>query len=138
MAQEPSAERSTGAARRRLRIPPGLLKFARYAVVRGVALIITVSIGVYLAILIANMGGYVDEIRIAGIQNDVTMSMIAVAQQGGLTPDELRVRIDDEIEREIRQLGLDKPFITRSFGYLIDALTLSLGRAERISSNSGF
>ncbi len=35
----------------------------KYTLVRGTTLLITVVIGVYLAILIANGGGYVDEMR---------------------------------------------------------------------------
>jgi peptide/nickel transport system permease protein len=38
---------------------------------------------------------------------------------------------------ELKKIGFDKPFIYRSVLYLRDALTLSLGRALFISSNSG-
>ena len=39
------------------------VRVLRYVMLRAVSLFVTVVIGVYLAILIANMGGYVDEIR---------------------------------------------------------------------------
>jgi cephalosporin-C deacetylase len=37
----------------------------------------------------------------------------------------------------MRRLNLDQPFFLRSINYLTDALTLNLGRAEFLSSNSG-
>jgi ABC-type dipeptide/oligopeptide/nickel transport system permease component len=55
----------------------------------------------------------------------------------GLPPSELRRIIDQRKEIEYKRLGLDKPFIVRSFSYLWDALTLNLGRAEQLSSDSG-
>jgi peptide/nickel transport system permease protein len=38
---------------------------------------------------------------------------------------------------EEKRLGLDQPFITRSFRYLTSALTLNLGRAQHMTSDSG-
>jgi peptide/nickel transport system permease protein len=92
---------------------------------------------VYLAILIANMGGYVDEIRKAQIQEQVGASMLADPKLRALPPSEVRRVIDQQIELEEQRLGLNRPFIVRSFTYLRDALTLSLGRAERLTSDKG-
>ena len=36
-----------------------------------------------------------------------------------------------------KRLGLDRPFIVRSFGFLKDAMTLNLGRADMMISDSG-
>jgi len=38
---------------------------------------------------------------------------------------------------EEQRLGLDQPFVVRSFRFLKDALTLNLGRADLITSDSG-
>jgi peptide/nickel transport system permease protein len=54
-----------------------------------------------------------------------------------LPPSDIKKYMDDRVQLEIERLGLDKPFITRSFSYLIKAITLDLGRAERMSSDSG-
>ncbi|HWP56775.1 MAG TPA: ABC transporter permease [Candidatus Acidoferrales bacterium] len=112
-------------------------RVARYIVGRGISLFITVVIGVYLAILIANMGGYVDEIRKAQIREQVGSTMLADPKMRALPPGEVRRLMDQQIELEEKRLGLDRHFIWRSFGYLKDALTLSLGRAERLTSDTG-
>ncbi len=98
---------------------------------------VTVIIGVYLSVLIANMGGYVDKIRMAEIKEQVGMEVRANPTFKFLPPSDVKKYMDDRVQLEIKRLGLDKPFITRSFSYLIKAITLTLGRAERMSSDSG-
>lgn len=114
-----------------------LRRVVKYTLSRGVALAVTVVVGVYLAILIANMGGYVDQIRKAQIREGVGMAVLADPTVQTLPPSELRRIIDERIALEEKRLGLDRPFIWRSFSYLQEALTLSLGRAEQLSSDSG-
>lgn len=114
-----------------------LVRVVRYMAIRAVSLFFTVVIGVYLSILIANMGGYVDQIRKAQIREQVGASALADQGLRRLPPAEVRRIIDQRIELEEKRLGLDRPFIVRSFTYLKDALTLSLGRAERLTSDKG-
>lgn len=109
----------------------------RYMAIRAVSLFLTVVIGVYLSILIANMGGFVDQIRKAQIREQVGATALADRSLRLLPPAEIRRIIDQRIELEEKRLGLDRPFIVRSFTYLTDALTLSLGRAERLTSDKG-
>jgi len=111
-------------------------KFARYTAVRGIALLITVAIGVYISIWIANMGGYVDKIRKAQIAEAVGIQFRG-PQFRDMTPSERRILMEEQKEREYKRLGLDKPFLGRSFSYLANALTLSLGRTERMTSDTG-
>jgi peptide/nickel transport system permease protein len=113
------------------------IRVFRYVVLRAVSLFLTVVVGVYLAILIANMGGYVDEIRKAQIREQVGATMLADPKLRALPPSEVRQVIDQQIELEEKRLGLNRPFILRSFNYLRDALSLSLGRAERLTSDTG-
>jgi peptide/nickel transport system permease protein len=49
----------------------------RYSAVRLITLIVTVIIGVYLTILIANMGGYVDTILRNDIRDRTTQTMLS-------------------------------------------------------------
>jgi peptide/nickel transport system permease protein len=114
-----------------------LVRVVRYMAIRAVSLFLTVLIGVYLSILIANMGGYVDQIRKAQIREQVGATALADQGLRRLPPVEIRRIIDQRIELEEKRLGLDRPFIVRSFTYLSDALTLSLGRAERLTSDKG-
>jgi peptide/nickel transport system permease protein len=114
-----------------------LVRIARYTVTRTIALFITVVIGVYLTILIANMGGHVDQIRIGEIRERVALQL-GFDPQFRQLPQEQRMKIiNDRIELEKKRLGLDKPFLIRSFGFLSNALTLRLGRAEQMISDKG-
>jgi len=52
-----------------------LTRVFKYSGVRLLSLFITVVIGVYLTIMIANMGGYVDQMMKAEIQERITMQI---------------------------------------------------------------
>jgi peptide/nickel transport system permease protein len=109
----------------------------RYSLVRLVTLIVTVIIGVYLTILIANMGGYVDTIMRNEIRDRTAQSMRANPSFQQLTPEARQKLIEDKIRLEEQRLGLDQPFALRSFNFLRNALTLNLGRAIHMNSDSG-
>jgi peptide/nickel transport system permease protein len=116
-----------------------LARVGKYTIVRTVLLFFTVVIGVYLTILIANMGGYVDEMRRGFIREQVSMFFMAdqSAEIRMLSPEERTELIEEQVALAEKRLGLDKPFIVRSFSFLTDALTLNLGRAELMFSDSG-
>jgi peptide/nickel transport system permease protein len=112
-------------------------RVAKYTGFRAIALFLTVVVGVYLTIIIANMGGRVDQIRIAQIQESVGARVAADPKLQMLPASEIRNYIDAQVELQKKSLGLDRPFMVRSFSYLKDALSLSLGRAEVLTSDSG-
>jgi peptide/nickel transport system permease protein len=114
-----------------------LSRVAKYMGFRLVFLFITVVIGVYLTILIANMGGYVDEIRKGAIRETVSLQILQDPSVRQLSQEERDKLIADRIRIQEHRQGLDRPFIVRSFGYLSNALRLDLGRAENMSSDSG-
>ncbi len=109
----------------------------RYTVVRLVVLFLTVVIAVYLTILIANMGGYVDRIQRGQIQEAVSMQLALNPAFKGLSAEERQYQMDTMIATQEKRLGLDKPFLVRSFLYLRNALSLNLGRALQMASDSG-
>jgi len=112
-------------------------RVTRYTVVRLFTLFITVTIGVYLTIMIANMGGYVDTIMRAEIRDRVTQMVINKKENRNLDP-EVRKKIADElIAAEEKRLSLDVPVAIRSFNYLTNALQLNLGRALNMTSDNG-
>jgi len=112
-------------------------RFGRYAGTRIFALAVTVVIGVYLTVIIANMGGYVDQIRVSDITFTVNARLAADPQFRVLSPENKEILRNAQLETEIGRLGLDRPFIARSFDYLWDGISLSLGRATFMTSNSG-
>lgn len=114
-----------------------LVRVAKYTGIRIISLSITVVIGLYLTILIANMGGYVDTIRRNQIREEVNMRAANDPALRSLTADERRAQMDERIRIQEKRLGMDQPFILRSFNFLKDAITMNLGRAQNMTSNSG-
>jgi peptide/nickel transport system permease protein len=112
-------------------------RVVRYTAVRLITMVVTVVIGVYLTILIANMGGYVDQIRRAQIREDVMMRIANMPSMRNIDPAIKQARIEEEIRLTEERFGMNRPFIARSFDYLINGLTLNLGRALQMTSNSG-
>lgn len=115
----------------------GTVRIIRYTLQRAVALFVTIVVGVYLTVLIANMGGYVDDIRKGAIREQVAVMVSMNPENRHLTVQERNVLISDIVRVEEERLGLDRPFIVRSAGFLYDAMTLNLGRAETMTSDSG-
>lgn len=111
----------------------------RYSLVRLVMLFFTVVVGIYLTVLVANMGGYVDQIRAGEIRSRISMEvyMNTSPEMKLKTSEEKKILVDERVALEEKRLGLDKPFIVRSFGFLKDALTLNLGHAEHMFSDTG-
>jgi peptide/nickel transport system permease protein len=113
------------------------LRLLRYTGTKLLVLFFTVVAGVYITVLIANMGGYVDEIRRGAIRETVALEL-SVDEQFRNLPEERRTAIIEErIAIQERRYGLDQPFLIRSFTYLADAITLNLGFSEALSSDSG-
>ncbi len=112
-------------------------RLAKYTVVKLVMLLIAVTIGVYLTILIANMGGYVDQIMQGQIREQVSIRISMDPEMRQLTLQQRNELIQQEVAVEERRLGLDQPFLLRSFRFLERALTLNLGRSHHISSDRG-
>ncbi|MCS7249135.1 MAG: ABC transporter permease [Anaerolineales bacterium] len=114
-----------------------LARVAKYTAVRLVTLFITVVIGVYLTILIANMGGYVDTIMRNEIKYEAAQAVLANPVSRNLPPEVREKLIRERIALEEKRLGLDQPFFIRSLRYLRNALTLNLGYAIFMNSDSG-
>ncbi len=113
------------------------IRVFKYSLLRLVSMMITVIIGVYLTILIANMGGYVDTIMRNEIRDNTTQSILANPAFRSLSPEAKGELIQSKIATEINRLGLNQPFAVRSMRYLKNALTLNLGRAINMKSDQG-
>jgi peptide/nickel transport system permease protein len=114
-----------------------LARVVRYSAVRFVNLFITVVIGVYLTILIANMGGYVDKIQRGQIRESVDQAFALNPAYKSLSEAERLKMRQEQYAIQEKRLGLDKPFMVRSLIYLKNALSLNLGRALQMASDSG-
>ena len=114
-----------------------LIRVSRYVLVRLLTLFATVVVGVYLTIMIANMGGYVDEIMRNEIRQRVTDTIAGSPVFKTMDPDVRQQLIKDRIAAEEERVGLNIPIAVRNFRYLSNALTLQLGRAINMTSDSG-
>jgi peptide/nickel transport system permease protein len=114
-----------------------ILRVSRYVLVRLLTLFASVVIGVYLTIMIANMGGFVDTIMRGEIRDRVTQTIAANPAARQMDPVVRQKLIQDTIAAEEKRLGLDIPIAVRNFRYLSNALTLELGRAHNMTSDSG-
>jgi peptide/nickel transport system permease protein len=112
-------------------------RVSRFLVVRLLTLFATVVVGVYLTIMIANMGGYVDQIMKNEIRDRVTQQIALNPATQKMDPEVRKKLIADSIKLEERRLGLDIPIAIRNARYLSNALTLKLGRAINLTSDSG-
>ncbi len=112
-------------------------RVAKYTSVRILTLFFTVVVALYLTVLIANMGGYVDEIRRAQIREDVNQRIANDPAMRNVSQEARETKINEMISIQEKRFGMDKPFIVRSGQYLLNAITLDLGRATQMTSNSG-
>ncbi len=114
-----------------------VLRLVKYTSGRIVALFFTVVVGVYITVLIANMGGYVDDIRRGQIREGVALSASLDPTFRQLPEDERTKIIEERVAIQEARFGLDQPFVVRSLRYLTNALTLNLGFSEGLTSDSG-
>lgn len=135
MANVETAEKQT--VQKTQRTSGNLGRIAKYTLMKGITLLITVVIGVYLAILIANGGGYVDKMREGQIREQVSLQLSGNPEMAYLSQAERQQIYEQTVQIRIRQVGLDQPFMVRSFRYLWNGLTLNLGKAEYLLSDSG-
>ncbi len=111
--------------------------WTKYLLKRAVFLSLTLVLSIYLAVVIANAGGLIDQIIRSQIMYDLRTNLARTPGWSQLTSEEQTRILNERLELAIRAKGLDRPFIERSFIYLYDALTLDLGRALFITSASG-
>jgi peptide/nickel transport system permease protein len=113
------------------------VRVMRYMGVRLVTLFLTVFVGVYLTVLIANMGGYVDQIQRGQIRESVQERARNDPSFKSLSAEERLARMEEMIRIGEKRVGLDQPFAIRSFRFLSNALTLNLGFAQNMTSDTG-
>jgi peptide/nickel transport system permease protein len=114
-----------------------LTRVAKYTGLRLVTLFVTIVIGIYLTILIANMGGFVDTIMRGEIRDRITTTIFQDPAYKEFDVSQKTELAESQIAREEDRLGLNRPFAIRSMAFLRNALTLNLGRSLNMTSDSG-
>ncbi len=113
------------------------VRVARYSLVRLLTLFVTVVIGILLTIIIANMGGHVDDIMRNDIRERITQQVANNKAAQNLSTDARKQLIEKTIALDENRLGLNQPVALRDLKFLSNALTLNLGRALNMTSDSG-
>jgi len=114
-----------------------VMRVVKYISVRIITLFASIVVGIYLTIMIANMGGYVDQIMRSEIRERLSEFVFTDPAYRDLNIDQKNELVDARIALEEKRLGLDRPFVIRSLSYLRNGLTLNLGRAQNMTSDSG-
>jgi len=111
--------------------------FVKFAVKRGITLYLVVLLSIYITIVVANMGGMIDNFIKSQLLFDITYQFKRDPEYKDLPANELDKLIKETYKLEIKRRGLDKPFYIRSLVYMKDAITLDLGRALYLTSDTG-
>jgi peptide/nickel transport system permease protein len=113
------------------------MRVVKYSAVRLASLLFSVVVAIFLTIIIANMGGKVDELRMGEIRETIVQTVRSNPANRDLPPEQFQALIEDLIYQEAHSQGLDRPFIVRIATYMKNALTLDLGSAIRMTSDTG-
>ena len=107
----------------------GWRNLAQYIAGRGVMSLLTVVAAVYIIIIVANLGGYVDEIIEGRIENTL-MGMVDSGWLSDAPPEERLVAVEEMRATLQEAAGLNRPFLLRTLTWLWDGLTLNWGKAD--------
>ncbi|MCR8501823.1 MAG: ABC transporter permease [Candidatus Korarchaeota archaeon] len=115
-------------------IPKGFLK---YMIKRAVSLFASLVVAIYISIVLANLGGLVDEIVKADLLMSITMQVRDNPAYKYLSASEKQEIINKLYQSALEAKGLNTPFPIRSLYYLRDALLFDFGRALYLTSDTG-
>lgn len=101
-------------------------RVAKYVAVKSLTLVLSVAVGLYLTILVINLGGAIDE----SFRAEIAESLGLRIRSGWLheLSEEERARVFAETQYAMEEaLGLHEPFLLRSVRWLRRAMVLDLG-----------
>jgi len=111
------------------RIRRSSMRMAKYVLVRAASLFFTVMVGLYLTILVVNLGGYVDQV----FQADIALEIMDVIRSGafrGMTHEATTDQIWIMRWSMEEEKGLHKPFILRTWQWFLNSLTFNWGEGD--------
>jgi len=111
--------------------------FVRYLTKKGIFLVVTLVFALYLTVVIANFGGYVDEILRAQARFDAIRSCNQDLACSQLNPAAKNATIEDNYNSFVAARGLNQDFVTKSFRFTWDLMNLRLGRALELRDLEG-
>ena len=109
----------------------------RHLAKRGIFLSLTLVLAIYITVVIANGGGYIDKILKAQIQADLRAQLANDRAYRLLPPEQQAEIFNTSYNLRLEVRGLNQPFFQRSLTYTFDALTLQLGRSQVLVAPDG-
>lgn len=100
-----------------------LSRVGKYSLVRLLELGAMLVIGMFLAVVVLNFGGYIDEIYRANVDDAIRFT----PPPADLTPEEVTAWTEELRASLERGYGLDQPFLLRCVRWLGDALAFNMG-----------
>lgn len=110
-------------------------RILRYSGVRILSILLTVGLGLYLTLMIINMGGYVDEI----MRGDIAQTVLMMSMGGAfddIPEGEREAAMDDIFFQMEEAAGLHQPLSVRTARWWWNGISLQWGYAERMVSIS--
>ncbi|MGC9396566.1 MAG: ABC transporter permease subunit [Anaerolineae bacterium] len=105
-------------------------RLTQYVAVRLLTLLCMVVISVFLTTIIANMGGYVDDVIRADTTFAVGMGIRDDEYAKTLTPEERAQYPEERVDAILEAQGMNQPFLVRTAGWVWRALTLDWGQSK--------
>jgi peptide/nickel transport system permease protein len=106
-----------------------LTRVAKYTLVKAVLLMVTVSIGIYLAVVVINYGGYIDQIYQANV--DDALRGYFMANDTTMLSAEEQTALYEKLQWEFEEAyGLHEPFLLRSLRWFYQGITFNWGKAN--------
>ncbi|MBN1659444.1 MAG: ABC transporter permease subunit [Anaerolineae bacterium] len=94
-------------------------RMLRYTLVRGVTLLVTLLIGVFIAVWVANLGGFIDDIVRDRIENALMGMALA---SGNASPGTPEIDFEQARAQMIEAAGLNQPFLLRTLRWTYNGL----------------
>jgi peptide/nickel transport system permease protein len=126
-AARPEDRLDTGPAAEAPRPPHTALRVARYVGGRALTLGLMVSIGVFLAIVVINFGGYIDDIARAQINE--ALNFLSLSMRGA-TAEELMQATEEARWQMEEAAGLHEPFLARCVRWWWKAVRFDWGQTH--------
>jgi len=91
----------------------------------------------YATVIIANLGGRIDEYLKDQIRFDLNQRLRNDPAYRALSPENQTKVFNTRYNASLNARGLNEPFFQRTIRYTLEALTLQLGRAAKLTDTSG-
>lgn len=113
------------------------MRYLKYLLRKVVFLVVTLLVALYLTVVIANMGGYLDTILTNQTRYQVLQDLKRDPNFNRLSPEQQNITFNNTLQGALEARGLTQPFLPRSFRFTWDLLNFQLGESTSVTSSGG-